>query len=97
MIRSPHLKHFLSLLPCFLPSSASLKRLFVVPRLSHESTSSLEELLEVLLPAMAYLRLHFRKSEHSSSTDSFLSFKAEISINFCFVQFKLSDDNFREL
>ncbi|GJX47942.1 hypothetical protein Tco_0273132, partial [Tanacetum coccineum] len=27
--------------------SASLKRLFVVPRLSHESTSSLEELLKV--------------------------------------------------
>ncbi|GJV74014.1 hypothetical protein Tco_1494009 [Tanacetum coccineum] len=41
--------------------SASLKGLFVVPRLSHESTSSLKELLEVS-PPWRTLRLHYRKS-----------------------------------
>ncbi|GJT48486.1 hypothetical protein Tco_0974643 [Tanacetum coccineum] len=52
--------------------SASLERLFVVSWLSHKSTSSLEELLEISNCHSSSLP----KVEHSSSLDSFLSFKA---------------------
>nr|GFA21535.1 hypothetical protein [Tanacetum cinerariifolium] len=54
---------------------ASLKRLFVIPRLPYEPTSSLEELLEVS-NLMAYSSSSLSKVEHSSSLDSFLAFKA---------------------
>ncbi|GKE96173.1 hypothetical protein Tco_1581028 [Tanacetum coccineum] len=55
--------------------TASLERLFVVPRLSHESSSSLKELLEVLT-AMAYSSSSLLEVKHSSSLDYFLAFKS---------------------
>ncbi|GKD43377.1 hypothetical protein Tco_1268022 [Tanacetum coccineum] len=55
--------------------SASLECLFVVPRLSHESTSLLKNFLKSLT-AMSYSSSLLPEVEHSSSLDSFLAFKA---------------------
>ncbi|GKA99124.1 hypothetical protein Tco_0827061 [Tanacetum coccineum] len=60
--------------------TASLERLFVVPRLSHESRSLLRTLL-VVLTAMAYSSSSLLEVKHSSSLDYFLAFKKHTNVS----------------